>query len=159
MKITIITVGKLKEKYLKQGIAEYTKRLSAYANIELVEVPDEKAPENLSAADMDIVKQKEGERILAKVSPDTYVITLEINGKQLTSEQLATHMDQLATYGKSKIAFIIGGSLGLGTEVLSRSDYALSFSKMTFPHQLMKLVLVEQIYRAFRINRNEPYHK
>ncbi|MFS0766715.1 MULTISPECIES: 23S rRNA (pseudouridine(1915)-N(3))-methyltransferase RlmH [Peribacillus] len=159
MKITIITVGKLKEKYLKQGIAEYTKRLSAYANIELVEVPDEKAPENLSAADMDIVKQKEGERILAKVSPDTYVITLEINGKQLTSEQLATHMDQLATYGKSKIAFIIGGSLGLGTEVLSRSDYALSFSKMTFPHQLMKLVLVEQIYRAYRINRNEPYHK
>ncbi|CAH0124906.1 MULTISPECIES: 23S rRNA (pseudouridine(1915)-N(3))-methyltransferase RlmH [Bacillales] len=159
MKITIITVGKLKEKYLKQGIAEYTKRLSAYANIELVEVPDEKAPENLSAADMDIVKQKEGERILAKVSPDTYVITLEINGKQLTSEQLATHLDQLATYGKSKIAFIIGGSLGLGTEVLSRSDYALSFSKMTFPHQLMKLVLVEQIYRAFRINRNEPYHK
>jgi 23S rRNA (pseudouridine1915-N3)-methyltransferase len=159
MKITIITVGKLKEKYLKQGIAEYTKRLSAYANIELVEVPDEKAPENLSAADMDIVKQKEGERILAKVSPDTYVITLEINGKQLTSDQLATHMDQLATYGKSKIAFIIGGSLGLGIEVLSRSDYALSFSKMTFPHQLMKLVLVEQIYRAFRINRNEPYHK
>ncbi|MDM5220244.1 23S rRNA (pseudouridine(1915)-N(3))-methyltransferase RlmH [Peribacillus sp. NJ11] len=159
MKITIITVGKLKEKYLKQGIAEYTKRLSAYANIELVEVPDEKAPENLSAADMDIVKQKEGERILAKVSPDSYVITLEINGKQLTSEQLATHMDQLATYGKSKIAFIIGGSLGLGNEVLSRSDYALSFSKMTFPHQLMKLVLVEQIYRAFRINRNEPYHK
>ncbi|MGW8426806.1 23S rRNA (pseudouridine(1915)-N(3))-methyltransferase RlmH [Peribacillus simplex] len=159
MKITIITVGKLKEKYLKQGIAEYTKRLSAYANIELVEVPDEKAPENLSAADMDIVKQKEGERILTKVSPDTYVITLEINGKQLTSEQLATHLDQLATYGKSKIAFIIGGSLGLGTEVLSRSDYALSFSKMTFPHQLMKLVLVEQIYRAFRINRNEPYHK
>ncbi|WP_411739324.1 23S rRNA (pseudouridine(1915)-N(3))-methyltransferase RlmH [Peribacillus sp. S4] len=159
MKITIITVGKLKEKYLKQGIAEYTKRLSSYANIELVEVLDEKAPENLSTADMDIVKQKEGERILAKVSPDTYVITLEINGKQLTSEQLATHMDQLATYGKSKIAFIIGGSLGLGTEVLSRSDYALSFSKMTFPHQLMKLVLVEQIYRAFRINRNEPYHK
>ncbi|MGG4268587.1 23S rRNA (pseudouridine(1915)-N(3))-methyltransferase RlmH [Peribacillus simplex] len=159
MKITIITVGKLKEKYLKQGIAEYTKRLSAYANIELVEVPDEKAPENLSAADMDIVKQKEGERILAKVSPDTYVITLEITGKQLTSEQLATQIDQLATYGKSKIAFIIGGSLGLSTEVVSRSDYALSFSKMTFPHQLMKLVLLEQIYRAFRINRNEPYHK
>ncbi|WP_285768071.1 23S rRNA (pseudouridine(1915)-N(3))-methyltransferase RlmH [Peribacillus sp. SI8-4] len=159
MKITIMTVGKLKEKYLKQGIAEYAKRLSAYATIELVEVPDEKAPENLSAADMEIVKQREGERILAKISQDTYVITLEIGGKQLTSEQLATHIDQLATYGKSKIAFVIGGSLGLGTEVIARSDYALSFSKMTFPHQLMKLVLLEQIYRAFRINRNEPYHK
>ncbi|AOH57350.1 23S rRNA (pseudouridine(1915)-N(3))-methyltransferase RlmH [Peribacillus muralis] len=159
MKITIMTVGKLKEKYLKQGIAEYAKRLGAYATIELVEVPDEKAPENLSAADMEIVKQKEGERILAKISPDTYVITLEINGKQLTSEQLAAHIDQLATYGKSKLVFIIGGSLGLSTEVTSRSDYALSFSKMTFPHQLMKLILLEQIYRAFRINRNEPYHK
>lgn len=113
MKITIITVGKLKEKYLKQGIAEYTKRLSAYANIELVEVPDEKAPENLSAADMDIVKQKEGERILAKVSPDTYVITLEINGKQLTSEQLATHMDQLATYGRAKLPLLSADRLGL----------------------------------------------
>ncbi|MFJ7639717.1 23S rRNA (pseudouridine(1915)-N(3))-methyltransferase RlmH [Peribacillus sp. NPDC097264] len=159
MKITIITVGKLKEKYLKQGMAEYTKRLGAYANIDFIEVPDEKAPENLSAADMDIVKQREGERILAKISQDTYVITLEINGKQLTSEQLATHIDQLATYGKSKLAFIIGGSLGLSADVISRSDYALSFSKMTFPHQLMKLVLLEQIYRAFRINRNEPYHK
>lgn len=159
MKITIITVGKLKENYLKQGIAEYTKRLGAYANIELIEVADEKAPENLSAADMDIVKQREGERILAKISQDTYVITLEIHGKQLTSEQLAIHIDQLATYGKSKLAFVIGGSLGLSADVLSRSDYALSFSKMTFPHQLMKLVLLEQIYRAFRINRNEPYHK
>ncbi|KIL49260.1 23S rRNA (pseudouridine(1915)-N(3))-methyltransferase RlmH [Jeotgalibacillus soli] len=159
MKITIITVGKLKEKYLKLGIDEYTKRLGAYANIDLIEVPDEKAPENLSEADMDIVKQKEGERILAKISPDTYVITLEIKGKQLSSEQLAAHLDQLATYGKSKIAFVIGGSLGLSEEVVKRSDFALSFSKMTFPHQLMKLVLLEQVYRAFRINRGEPYHK
>ena len=159
MKITIITVGKLKEKYLKQGIAEYVKRMGAYATVDLVEVPDEKAPETLSEADMQIVKQKEGERILAKIQPDTYVITLEIKGKLLTSEQLAAHIDQLATYGKSKIAFVIGGSLGLSDEVLARSDFALSFSKMTFPHQLMKLILLEQIYRAFRINRNEPYHK
>ncbi|WP_227394993.1 23S rRNA (pseudouridine(1915)-N(3))-methyltransferase RlmH [Jeotgalibacillus aurantiacus] len=159
MKISIITVGKLKEKYLKQGIAEYTKRLSAYATIDLIEVPDEKAPENLSEADMTIVKQKEGERILAKIAPDTHVITLEIDGKQLTSEQLAKELDQLATYGKSKIAFIIGGSLGLSDEVKQRSNYALSFSKMTFPHQLIKLVLLEQVYRSFRIVRNEPYHK
>ncbi|MDZ5710639.1 23S rRNA (pseudouridine(1915)-N(3))-methyltransferase RlmH [Jeotgalibacillus haloalkalitolerans] len=159
MKIQIITVGKLKEKYLKQGIAEYTKRLSAYCNIEEIEVPDEKAPENLSEADMQIVKQKEGERILSKIGADTHIITLEINGKQLTSEQLAKEIDKLATYGKSKIAFVIGGSLGLSDEVLKRSDFGLSFSKMTFPHQLMKLVLVEQVYRSFRINRNEPYHK
>ncbi|MFB1081560.1 23S rRNA (pseudouridine(1915)-N(3))-methyltransferase RlmH [Jeotgalibacillus sp. JSM ZJ347] len=159
MKIQIITVGKLKEKYLKQGIAEYTKRLGAYCNIEEIEVADEKAPENLSEADMQIVKQKEGERILSKIAPDTHVITLEINGKQLTSEQLAKEIDKLATYGKSKIAFVIGGSLGLSDEVLKRSDFGLSFSKMTFPHQLMKLILVEQVYRSFRIIRNEPYHK
>ncbi|TDL32023.1 23S rRNA (pseudouridine(1915)-N(3))-methyltransferase RlmH [Jeotgalibacillus sp. S-D1] len=159
MKISIITVGKLKEKYLKQGIAEYTKRLGAYATIDLIEVPDEKAPENLSEADMQIVKQKEGERILSKISPDAHVITLEIKGKQLTSEELAKQMDQLATYGKSKIAFVIGGSLGLSEDVTKRSDFALSFSKMTFPHQLMKLVLLEQVYRGFRINRGEPYHK
>jgi len=159
MKITIVTVGKLKEKYLKQGIEEYLKRLGPYAKVEIAEVPDEKAPESMSDAEGEIVKQKEGERILAHISPDTYVITLEINGKMLTSEQLATKMDELATYGKSKIAFVIGGSLGLSQEVQQRSDYALSFSKMTFPHQLMRLVLVEQVYRGFRINRGGPYHK
>ncbi|WP_368502948.1 23S rRNA (pseudouridine(1915)-N(3))-methyltransferase RlmH [Alkalihalophilus sp. As8PL] len=159
MNISIISVGKLKEKYLKQGIAEYTKRLGAYAKIDLIEVADEKAPENLSEADMEIVKQKEGERILAKIGPDTHVITLEIKGKQLTSEHLAKEIDQLATYGKSKIAFVVGGSLGLSDDVMQRSNYALSFSKMTLPHQLMRLVLLEQVYRAFRINRGEPYHK
>ncbi|WP_062109748.1 23S rRNA (pseudouridine(1915)-N(3))-methyltransferase RlmH [Bacillus niameyensis] len=159
MKITIISVGKLKEKYLKQGIQEYLKRLSAYAKVEIVEVADEKAPENLNEADMEIVKKKEGERILSHLSQDTYVITLEINGKMLTSEQLAAKIDELATYGKSKIAFIIGGSLGLSEEVQNRSDYALSFSKMTFPHQLMRLILLEQVYRGFRIIRGEPYHK
>ncbi|WP_339217879.1 23S rRNA (pseudouridine(1915)-N(3))-methyltransferase RlmH [Ornithinibacillus sp. FSL M8-0202] len=157
MKITIISVGKLKEKYLKQGIAEYLKRLSAYAKVDIVEVADEKAPENMSDAEMEEVKRKEGERILSHVQQDTYVITLEINGKMISSEQLANKMDQLAIYGKSKIAFVIGGSLGISEAVQKRSDYALSFSKMTFPHQLMRLVLLEQVYRGFRINRGEPY--
>lgn len=159
MNISIITVGKLKEKYLKQGINEYLKRLTPFAKVEIVEVPDEKAPEQLSEAEMEQVKGREGERILSKLSTDTYVITLEINGKILSSEQLAKQLDQLATYGKSKIAFIIGGSLGLSREVEKRSDLALSFSKMTFPHQLMRLILLEQVYRAFKINRGEPYHK
>lgn len=159
MNISIITVGKLKEKYLKLGIAEYTKRLSAYAKVQEIEVADEKAPEHLSDADMILVKQKEGERILAKISPDTHVIALAINAKQRTSEEFARELDQLATYGKSKIAFVIGGSLGLSEDVMKRANDTISFSKMTFPHQLMKLVLCEQIYRAYRINRNEPYHK
>ncbi|MDQ0974302.1 23S rRNA (pseudouridine1915-N3)-methyltransferase [Neobacillus niacini] len=159
MNISIVTVGKLKEKFLKLGIDEYLKRLNAYAKVEVVEVADEKAPEELSELEMIQVKQKEGERILAKISQDTYVIALAINGKMQSSEELADTLDKLATYGKSKIAFIIGGSLGLSDEVLKRSNEQLSFSKMTFPHQLMKLILVEQIYRAYRINRGEPYHK
>ncbi|MDL0420373.1 23S rRNA (pseudouridine(1915)-N(3))-methyltransferase RlmH [Caldibacillus thermoamylovorans] len=159
MKISIITVGKLKEKYLKQGIDEYLKRLSAYAKVEIIEVADEKAPEHLSEAEMEEVKWKEGERILSHLSKDTYIITLEISGRMLNSEQLAAKIDELGTYGKSKLAFIIGGSLGLSKQVQNRSDLALSFSKMTFPHQLMRLILLEQIYRAYRINRGEPYHK
>ncbi len=159
MNISIITVGKLKEKYLKQGIEEYTKRLSSYSKIEMIEVPDEKAPEVLSEAEMIQVKEKEGERILAKVPADAHVIALAIEGKQKSSEELAETLDKLATYGKSKVAFIIGGSLGLSSQVLKRADDKLSFSKMTFPHQLMRLILVEQVYRAFRINRGEPYHK
>ena len=159
MNISIVTVGKLKEKYLKMGIDEYLKRLNAYAKVEVIEVADEKAPEELSESEMLQVKQKEGDRILAKISQDTYVIALAINGKMQSSEELADTLDKLATYGKSKIAFIIGGSLGLSEEVLKRANEQLSFSKMTFPHQLMKLILVEQIYRAYRINRGEPYHK
>ncbi|WP_084288058.1 23S rRNA (pseudouridine(1915)-N(3))-methyltransferase RlmH [Paucisalibacillus globulus] len=159
MKITIVSVGKLKEKYLKQGIEEYLKRLTAYAKVDIVEVADEKAPENMSEAEMVEVKRKEGERILSHIGQDTYVITLEIGGKMISSEQLAAKMDELATYGKSKIAFVIGGSLGISEEVQKRGDFALSFSKMTFPHQLMRLVLVEQVYRGFRIIRGEPYHK
>ncbi|MCA1032275.1 23S rRNA (pseudouridine(1915)-N(3))-methyltransferase RlmH [Bacillus timonensis] len=159
MNISILTIGKLKEKYLTQGINEYLKRLNAYAKIDVMELPDEKAPENLSEQEMLIVKQKEGERILAKISDDTHVIALAINGKMKSSEQLASDLDKLATYGKSKIAFVIGGSLGLSDEVIKRANDTLSFSKMTFPHQLMRLILLEQVYRAFRINRGEPYHK
>ncbi|MBS4212427.1 MULTISPECIES: 23S rRNA (pseudouridine(1915)-N(3))-methyltransferase RlmH [Neobacillus] len=159
MNISIITVGKLKEKYLKQGIEEYLKRLSAYAKVEVIEVADEKAPEELSELEMVQVKHKEGERILGKISQDTYVIALAIQGKMQSSEELADTLDKLATYGKSKLAFVIGGSLGLSDEVVKRSNEQLSFSRMTFPHQLMRLILVEQVYRAFRINRGEPYHK
>ncbi|MDQ0482096.1 23S rRNA (pseudouridine(1915)-N(3))-methyltransferase RlmH [Guptibacillus hwajinpoensis] len=159
MNISIVTVGKLKEKYLKQGIAEYTKRLGPFAKVEVIEVSDEKAPENLSETEMTQVKKAEGERILGKISPDAHVIALAIDGKMKTSEQLAHDLDQLATYGKSKVAFVIGGSLGLSEDVLKRANDTLSFSKMTFPHQLMRLILVEQIYRAFKINRGEPYHK
>ena len=159
MNISIISVGKLKEKYLKSGIEEYTKRLGSYTKINEIEVADEKAPEQLSDADMEIVKKKEAERILAKISPDAYVIALAIDGKMKTSEQLAKDIESLMTYGRSKIVFVIGGSLGLHDEVLKRADEKLSFSKMTFPHQLMKLILVEQVYRAFRIMKGEPYHK
>lgn len=159
MNITIVTVGKLKEKYLKMGIEEYAKRLGAYAKIEQIEVPDEKAPENLSDADMEIVKRKEGEHILAKIHPDAHVIALAINGKTRSSEELAAHLNSLMTYGTSKIVFVIGGSLGLHDDVLKRSNEQLSFGKMTLPHQLMKLVLLEQVYRSFRIIKGEPYHK
>lgn len=159
MNIQILTIGKLKEKYLIQGIAEYTKRLGPYAKVTIVEVPDEKAPEVLSDAEMVQVKDKEGERILAKIAVDFHVIALAIDGKQKSSEEFAEGLDRLATYGKSKVAFVIGGSLGLSDAVLKRSDEKLSFGRLTLPHQLMRLVLVEQVYRAFRINRGEPYHK
>lgn len=159
MNISIITVGKLKEKYLTNGINEYIKRLGPYAKVEIIEVPDEKAPEQLSEAEMLQVKEKEGERILAKLAQDAYVIALAIDGEMWSSEKLAKELDKLATYGRSKVTFVIGGSLGLSNSVMQRADCKLSFSKMTFPHQLMRLILVEQIYRAFRINRNEPYHK
>ncbi|AIY06954.1 50S rRNA methyltransferase [Planococcus sp. PAMC 21323] len=159
MNISIISVGKLKEKYLKSGIEEYTKRLGSYSKINEIEVADEKAPEQLSDADMEIVKKKEADRIMAKISADAYVIALAIDGKMKTSEQLAKDIESLMTYGRSKIVFVIGGSLGLHDDVLKRADEKLSFSKMTFPHQLMKLILVEQVYRAFRIMKGEPYHK
>ena len=159
MQITILSVGKIKEKYLKQGIDEYTKRLSRYCQLQFVEVPDEKAPENLSPADEEQVKQREGEQLLKKISDHQYVMALAIDGKQCSSEGLARHLNQLGLTGKSNVVFIIGGSLGLADAVLKRANECISFSPMTFPHQLMKVLLLEQIYRAFRINRNEPYHK
>jgi 23S rRNA (pseudouridine1915-N3)-methyltransferase len=159
MQIQILTVGKLKERYLVDGIAEYVKRLGPYAKVQMIEVPDEKAPENMSPAEEQQVRVKEGERLLAKLAGDAYVVALAIDGEMWTSEQLASSLDKLATYGRSQVAFIIGGSLGLSSEVLRRADMRLSFGRMTLPHQLMRLVLVEQIYRAMRINRGEPYHK
>lgn len=159
MNISIISVGKIKEKYLKLGIEEFSKRLSKYSKLEFIELDDEKCPEHLSEKDMLIVKEKEGNKILSKIKNNSYVIALAIDGKDLSSEELAEKISSLAVSGKSHITFVIGGSLGLSDDVLKRADYKLSFSKMTFPHQLMKLILLEQVYRAFRINNNEPYHK
>jgi len=159
MKITLITVGKIKEKYLKDAIAEYSKRLSRYCKLEIVEVADEKTQDNASDTVEDAIRDKEGERILKYIKEDAYVITLEIAGKMLTSEEMAEKIEKLGVQGTSHIIFIIGGSIGLGREILKRSDYALSFSKMTFPHQLMRVILLEQIYRSYRIMNHEPYHK
>lgn len=159
MKITVITVGKIKEKYLKDAIAEYSKRLSRYCKLEILEVADEKTPDGASEIVEENIRKKEGERILKLIKEDAYVITLEISGKMLTSEELADRIETLGIQGKSHLVFVIGGSIGLGREVLRRSDYALSFSKMTFPHQLMRVILLEQIYRSYRIINGEPYHK
>lgn len=159
MKITVITVGKIKEKYLRDAITEYSKRLSKYCKLEILEVADEKTPDNASAIVEEGIRQKEGERILRLIKEDAYVITLEIGGKMLDSVEFSRKIETLGIQGKSHICFIIGGSIGLGQEVLKRSDYGLSFSKMTFPHQLMRVILLEQIYRGYRIMSNEPYHK
>lgn len=159
MRITLITVGKIKEKYLKDAIAEYQKRLGSYCKLEIIEVADEKTPDNASEVVEEQIRSKEGERILKHVKDDAYVITLEINGKQISSEELADKMEKLGVQGTSHIMFIIGGSIGLGQEVMKRSNFALSFSKMTFPHQLMRVILLEQIYRGYRIINGEPYHK
>jgi len=159
MKVTILTVGKIKEKYLKDAIDEYSKRLSKYCKLEVIEVPDEKTPDNASEVVEEMIRTKEAERLLKHIKDDAFVITLEINGKQLSSEELAEKVEKLGVQGTSHILFIIGGSIGLGKEVLNRSNFALSFSKMTFPHQLMRVILLEQIYRSYRIINGEPYHK
>ena len=159
MRITLITVGKIKEKYFTDAIAEYAKRLSRYIKLEMVEVADEKTPDGASEALENQIKDKEGERILAKIPDGSYVVALAIEGKMLDSEELADKMEKWNVSGISHVVFIIGGSLGLSSKVLSRADFKLSFSKMTFPHQLMRVILLEQIYRSFRIRNNEPYHK
>ena len=159
MKITILTVGKIKEKYLKDAIAEYAKRLSRYCKLQIVEVEDEKTPDGASAAMEDQIKEKEAARLSKCLDEEAFLITLEIQGKMLDSESFSKTMEQICLRGKNHIQFVIGGSLGLPTSITERSDLALSFSKMTFPHQLMRVILLEQVYRSFRIQNNEPYHK
>ena len=147
MNITIISVGKIKEKYIKLGIDEFSKRLSRYCKLTMIEVPDEKTPDNASEREMELIKD------------NMYVIAMDLQGEMKTSEQFAKQLSNLALSGDSNVAFIIGGSLGLSDDVKKRANYKLCFSKMTFPHQLFKLILLEQIYRTYRINNNEPYHK
>lgn len=159
MKITLITVGKLKEKYFTMAVEEYSKRLSRYVKLNIIEVADEKTPDNASSVEEENIRRKEGERIIKSLKGDEYVITLEIEGKMLDSVELSEKINQIGVSGKGHIAFIIGGSLGLSGEVRNMSDFKLSFSKMTFPHQLMRVILLEQIYRSYRILGNEPYHK
>lgn len=159
MQIRIIAVGKIKEKYLREGIQDYKQRLSKYAKVDIIELTDEKTPDGASPATEENIRQIEGKRILDQIRVDEHCLVLDIAGTSLSSTDLADRLDSLATYGKSKLAIIIGGSLGLSDEILARADERISFSAMTFPHQLMRLILLEQIYRAYKINRNEPYHK
>lgn len=158
MNVTIICTGKIKEKFYTEAIAEYKKRISRFAVFEIIEVPDERIPENASPAEIDTIKKREGERILAKIKPNSYVISLCVEGKLLSSEELAQSLDA-ACMRTSRIVFIIGGSLGLSDEVKSASALRLSFGRMTFPHMLMRVILTEQIYRAFMINSGATYHK
>lgn len=159
MKITIVCVGKIKEKFYRDALAEYTKRLSRYCSLSITEVADEKTKEQASDVECAIIKDREGERILKSIREDGYVIALAIDGKNLDSVELSKKIENLALTGKSNLYFVIGGSLGLSDEVMKRADYKLSFSHMTFPHQLMRVILLEQIYRSYRIINHEPYHK
>ncbi|AQR98218.1 23S rRNA (pseudouridine(1915)-N(3))-methyltransferase RlmH [Clostridium saccharoperbutylacetonicum] len=159
MNITIITVGKIKEKYLRDAIDEYSKRLGRYCKLDIVELADEKTPDNASEKEEEAIKEKEGLGILSKIKDNMFVIAMDLGGKQLTSEEFSSYIDNLGVTGNSNIAFIIGGSLGISKSVLARANYKLCFSKMTFPHQLFRVMLLEQIYRGFRIMKGEPYHK
>lgn len=158
MNINIISVGKIKEKYFTAAIEEYSKRLSRFAKLIITEIPDEKIPDNASEKEIEIVKETEGRKILSKLNENSFVITLCIEGKELSSEELAKKITDISM-ASSNITFIIGGSLGLSNAVKNKSQLRLSFGKITFPHQLMRVVLLEQIYRAFKINNNESYHK
>ena len=159
MKIKIVTVGKLKEKYLKDGIAEYSKRLSRFANLEMIELADEKTPDRASNSENQKILELEGTRILSKISDRDFVIVLAIEGKTLSSEEFSKQLEQAPINGFSTLTFVIGGSLGLSPQVKKRANLSLSFGRLTLPHQLMRLVLVEQIYRAFTIQQGSPYHK
>ncbi|MCS4472178.1 23S rRNA (pseudouridine(1915)-N(3))-methyltransferase RlmH [Clostridium botulinum] len=159
MNISIISVGKIKEKFLKAAIDEYSKRLSKYCKLNIIEVTDEKTPDNASFKEENIIKEKEGNLILKHIKDNSFVIALDLKGKSITSEEFSGLIENCRLKGNSTITFVIGGSLGLSEQVLSRANYKLSFSKMTFPHQLFRVMLLEQIYRAFRILCREPYHK
>lgn len=159
MKITLIVVGKLKERFYEEAVSEYSKRLSRFCRLEIVQVADEKTPDKAGQAQVRQIKDREGERILSHIRDGAYVIALAIEGQMMSSEELAGRIDRLGVSGRSQIIFIIGGSLGLSRAVLSRADLLLSFSPMTFPHQLMRVVLLEQIYRSYQILAGTPYHK
>ncbi len=159
MKITCIAVGKIKEKYYAEAIKEYAKRLSRYCKLEILELPDEKTPDGASMAEEAVILEREGERILKVIREDAYVIALAIKGRALDSLEFSHRLEQLGVEGRSHIAFVIGGSLGLSQAVMERADEAVSFSRMTFPHQLMRVILLEQVYRSFRIMKGQPYHK
>lgn len=159
MKIKIVTVGKLKEKYLKDGIAEYSKRISRYAAVEMIELADEKTPDRASDSENEKILDLEGNRILSKIGDREFVVVLAIEGKTLSSEEFSKQLEQASINGYSTLTFVIGGSLGLSPQVKKRANLSLSFGRLTLPHQLMRLVLVEQIYRAFTIQQGSPYHK
>ncbi|KHD36576.1 ribosomal RNA large subunit methyltransferase H [Clostridium acetobutylicum] len=159
MNITLITVGKLKEKYLKDAVNEYAKRLQKYCKLNIIELQDEKTPEKASLKEEKLIKEKEGEKILSSIKDNSYVVAMDLKGKMFSSEEFSAFIDDLGVRGNSSIDFVIGGSLGLSDAVLARANYKLCFSKMTFPHQLFRVMLLEQVYRAFRISRGEPYHK
>lgn len=159
MKITVACVGKIKEKYFSDGIAEYAKRLSRYCKLEIAEAADEKTPDHASEEENNKIKEKEGERLFKFIRDDSYVIALEINGKELDSIEFSSKLEKLGIDGVSHIVFVIGGSLGLHEKILKRADFCMSFSNMTFPHQMMRMILLEQIYRGYRIMKGEPYHK
>lgn len=159
MKITVIAVGKIKERFFDDAIREYGKRLGKYCRLEIIQVADEKTPDGAGEALERQIREKEGERLLGQIKDNAYVIALAIKGTMLDSEELAEKLGQLAVGGVSQIVFVIGGSLGLSEAVLQRADYRLSFSKMTFPHQLMRVILLEQVYRGYRILNHQPYHK
>ncbi|MCR5647309.1 MAG: 23S rRNA (pseudouridine(1915)-N(3))-methyltransferase RlmH [Acholeplasmatales bacterium] len=159
MKITVLSVGTIKEKYFIDAIKEYSKRISKYSKVDFITVSDEPIPDNASLKEEEIIKNKEGEKILKSIPSNSYKIALDLNGEMLDSVELAKKISDIFTHGNSNIVFIIGGSLGLSKNVIGVCDYRLCFSKMTFPHKLMQVILLEQVYRAFKINNNETYHK